>query len=317
MVPRSRLLRLLGAIVLVLAAGNAHAQQSPRCAQPVTSGDKPLASDCLFILRSAVGLQACSPVCACAPKGSLPVKVTDALLCLQSATGQAIALACPCVVCDPVVCDEPYATCGQEVIAAQTESVAACPSIAGAEQTECLARATKAAEAGADVCADFSLACPACCRTGGVNCALAPEVPKAVGAFEIPSRSILASTTDLPPGPGGVGFMLLQLPNGEMGFDPLLRTPVTAAAECAGAVLACFSPGQRNWAGCVTVVPTCPNDHPWEDDGPACCASACLGRYQELRRSGQANPAAIMAAIYDTPSCMPGFDEHTQRGAAQ
>jgi hypothetical protein len=311
--------RLLALLLLssLLLPPAAHAQQLPRCAQPASTGEKPIASDCLFILRSAVGLQTCSPECVCAPKGSLPVRATDALLCLKSATGQGVTLDCPCDVCDPSICDAPLATCGQQVDAAESESTAACPAEDGVERTECLARAGKAAAAGDGVCASFETACATCCQTGGEHCDLAPEVPKAVGSFELPSRTILESTPDLPPGPNGVGFMLLDLPNGQMGFDPTLRTPATAAAECAGAVLACFSPEQRNWAGCVTVVPTCPDDRPWESDGPACCVPACLGRYEELRRAGRSNPAALMAAIYETPSCMPGVDEYAQREAVK
>jgi len=303
---------------LTLTVSTVFAQQAPLCSRPVTTGDKPVTSDCLFILRTAVGLQICSPECACAPTGSLPIKATDALLCLKSATGQSVTLDCPCVVCEPTACDAPFAACGEQVLSAESESTAACPSDAGEERDACLARAAKASDAGDEVCDDFKSACTTCCASGGENCVLAPEVPKAVGTFETPSRNILIDNPpDLPPGPGGVGYMLLPLPSGEIGFDPALRTPVTAAAECAGAVLACFSPGQRNWAGCVTVVPTCADDQPWEGDGPACCTPACLARYQELRRSGQSNPAALTAAIYGSPSCMPGVDAFLQREAAQ
>jgi hypothetical protein len=66
------------------------------CAQPLSSGPMPTASDCLFILNAAVGATACSPECICAPKGSLPPAATDALLCLNKATGIDVALNCPC-----------------------------------------------------------------------------------------------------------------------------------------------------------------------------------------------------------------------------
>jgi hypothetical protein len=317
--PQRSLIAALVAAVLVatFARADAHAQEPPRCAQPVSTGAKPVASDCLFILRTAIGVQSCSPECACAPKGTLPVKATDALLCLKNATGQAVTLNCPCTVCEPSSCEPTFATCEQDVTAAQNESAAACPSDAGAERDACLARAQKAADAGDRICDAFQANCPTCCVTGGVNCNLAPEVPRAVGEFQIPGRDIVERTDNLPPGPNGVGFMLLPLPDGALGFDPFLRTPATAAAECAGAVLACFSPGERNWAGCLAVVPTCTSDRPWEDDGPACCTTACVERYEELRRAGRGNPAAFTAAIYEAPSCMPGLDEFTQRGALQ
>jgi hypothetical protein len=305
------------AVVLLLsaAAPDGRAADPPRCAQPVSAGAKPVASDCLFILRTAVGLQSCSPECACAPKGTLPVKATDALLCLKTATGQTVTLSCPCVVCEASSCEQTFATCEQDVVAAENDSLAACPTDAGAERDACLARAQSAVDAGDRICDAFHAACPSCCTSGGINCNLAPEVPRAVGDFQIPTRDIVERTDNLPPGPNGVGFMLLPLPDGALGFDPFLRTPATAAAECAGAVLACFSPGERNWAGCLAVVPTCTSDRPWEDDGPACCTTACVERYEELRRAGRGNPAAFTAAIYEAPSCMPGLDEFTQRGA--
>ncbi len=65
------------------------------CAQPVSGGEEPVATDCLFILGVAVGSRSCNPACVCAPKGSLPTTATDALLCLRRATGQAAALNCP------------------------------------------------------------------------------------------------------------------------------------------------------------------------------------------------------------------------------
>jgi hypothetical protein len=66
------------------------------CAQPASSGSNPTASDCLFILRTAVGAATCTPECICAPKGTLPTTASDALLCLKKAVGQGVTLACPC-----------------------------------------------------------------------------------------------------------------------------------------------------------------------------------------------------------------------------
>jgi hypothetical protein len=67
-----------------------------RCSQPVTSGVLPTATDCLFILSSAVGTLACDLDCICAPKGALPIAATDALICLKKATGVDVPLDCPC-----------------------------------------------------------------------------------------------------------------------------------------------------------------------------------------------------------------------------
>jgi hypothetical protein len=68
------------------------------CSQPASSGSGPSASDCLFILRTAVGSSTCGPACICAPKGSLPTFSSDALLCLRGSVGQPVVLDCPCEV---------------------------------------------------------------------------------------------------------------------------------------------------------------------------------------------------------------------------
>jgi hypothetical protein len=68
------------------------------CAQPVTSGSSPGATDCLFILRAAVGSVTCDPACICAPGGSLPTTATDSLVCLEAAVGETVTLSCPCDV---------------------------------------------------------------------------------------------------------------------------------------------------------------------------------------------------------------------------
>jgi len=66
-------------------------------AGPVTDGPTPKASDCLFILRDAVGTLACVPECMCAPAGGLPVTATDALMCLKKAVGvSGVVLDCRC-----------------------------------------------------------------------------------------------------------------------------------------------------------------------------------------------------------------------------
>jgi hypothetical protein len=72
------------------------AAQAQQCAQPLSSGSQPTASDCLFILKAAVGTEVCQPECVCVPSGNLPVKATDALLCLNAAVGVSVPLNCPC-----------------------------------------------------------------------------------------------------------------------------------------------------------------------------------------------------------------------------
>jgi len=72
------------------------------CSRPVSRssvGSRPVASDCLFILRAAVGLQGCSPECICRPTGNLAAAgptASDSLLCLKLTVGGSQAVSCPC-----------------------------------------------------------------------------------------------------------------------------------------------------------------------------------------------------------------------------
>ena len=66
------------------------------CSQPLTTGARPAASDCLYILRVAVGSQTCEPECICAPRGMGSATATDALLCLKFAVGGDVPLDCAC-----------------------------------------------------------------------------------------------------------------------------------------------------------------------------------------------------------------------------
>lgn len=64
------------------------------CAQPSTDGAEPKASDCVYVLKSAVGLLPCA-LCVCDVNGSTGLSAADALLCLKRAVGQAVTLKCP------------------------------------------------------------------------------------------------------------------------------------------------------------------------------------------------------------------------------
>jgi hypothetical protein len=200
-------------------------------------------------------------------------------------------------------------SCQLEATRDRDAKVAAC-SGSSEDVTACRDTADRVLASAESVCTNARSACTTCCSSQGSACAsIAPEVPKFAGTFRLPDRRDL-QTLDLPPGPKGTGFMLGELPDGVAWFDPALRTPVTAAAECASAVLACFEPQQRNFAGCFASVPVCPTDSPWTAEGPACCAAACPVRYQELRRQGRDEPTAMAAAIWEAPSCMPGVEGH-------
>lgn len=67
------------------------------CSTPKTGSGVPLASDCLFILRAAVGSEDCD-LCICDNSGDERVLASDALRCLRKAVGQDLDLSCP--VCD-------------------------------------------------------------------------------------------------------------------------------------------------------------------------------------------------------------------------
>jgi hypothetical protein len=82
-------------VALLMWAAPAHAAKGD-CSQPSTTGTGPAASDCLFILRVAVGSLTCTPACICAPSGTLPAKSSDALRCLRNSVGQDVSLDCPC-----------------------------------------------------------------------------------------------------------------------------------------------------------------------------------------------------------------------------
>lgn len=86
---------LLVAGVLAGPPSQAHAGAGS-CAQPLSSGASPVASDCLFILRAAVGSATCTKPCICAPKGTTPPRASDALLCLYKSVGTPTVLDCPC-----------------------------------------------------------------------------------------------------------------------------------------------------------------------------------------------------------------------------
>jgi hypothetical protein len=68
------------------------------CSQPISSGARPVASDCLFVLRAAVGSEACQ-LCVCDADGNGSGAATDALVCLRATLDTGIELKCP--TCGP------------------------------------------------------------------------------------------------------------------------------------------------------------------------------------------------------------------------
>lgn len=110
----ARLVRIVSMIVALLAAAVAAAPPVSAdlgdCAQPVSTGAAPVASDCLFILNVAVGADVCAPACTCAPRGTLPTTASDALVCLAVAVGGSTLLSCPCPVATTTTTAAPTTT---------------------------------------------------------------------------------------------------------------------------------------------------------------------------------------------------------------
>jgi hypothetical protein len=77
------------------------------CGQPVSNGDLPVATDCLYILRAAVGTSTCDPVCICDLNGTGGnPNATDALTCLNVSVGNPDLLQCDCGTVGPVAKDK-------------------------------------------------------------------------------------------------------------------------------------------------------------------------------------------------------------------
>lgn len=142
------------------------------------------------------------------------------------------------------------------------------------------------------------------------------DTPLFSGNFTAADRAALGALA-LPQMPGRPGLVLIGVPHGTLYFDPAERTPVSAAAECTVAVLSCYKPGERNWAGCLGNVPQCGDATPWVGDHPMCCASSCAARYQELRLAGEVGPAAFIKAVFRAPSCMPGINGYVPPDGSQ
>jgi len=86
----------LFSVMLVAAPFGASVAMAGECGQPLSSGTRPIASDCLFILDASVGARSCEPSCLCDLSLEGVVGATDALLCLQATVDASVAVDCPC-----------------------------------------------------------------------------------------------------------------------------------------------------------------------------------------------------------------------------
>jgi hypothetical protein len=225
-----------------------------------------------------------------------------------------LAAPAPGLAADPAVkacvadCNAARTACSETAAANAAAAQAACTG--APDVRECTARAKRIAKAGKKACKSARKSCKRCCRSPAPSCVAPPELPVASGEVVAPEREQLAALP-LPPGPDGRGFTVIPLPDGVLFIDPEDRSPVSAAGECAEAVIACFAPPERNLAGCLASVPLC-RGKPWKGDGPACCPAGCGERYQALRREGKGEAEAFGAALFAEPSCMPGLDGHEE-----
>jgi hypothetical protein len=89
-------------VAAITAAGTARVASAAQgdCAQPVSAGETPTASDALFVLRASTGLEGCEP-CVCDVDGSGAVGASDALITLRLASGNDDTAACPACGGDP------------------------------------------------------------------------------------------------------------------------------------------------------------------------------------------------------------------------
>jgi hypothetical protein len=209
-------------------------------------------------------------------------------------------------------CNEARAGCSAEVAESFAGRVASC--VGAEDEKDCKRVAKRFQKAGKKACKGARKACKRCCKQTPGSCVQEPELPLFSGSFELPEREALETALEeggFPPGPEGRGYTILELPDGVLYLDPSRRTPVSAAGECADAMLACFAPPERNAAGCFAMLATC-KGKPWKGNAPVCCPSACGERYQALRREGLGVEDALAAAIWLKPTCMPGLEGHVE-----
>ena len=81
---------------------------------------------------------------------------------------------------------------------------------------------------------------------------------------------------------------------------------ITAWADCAGMMSACLQATSGDFDTCVTGVPHCGTERPWEESSP-CCATACVTAYDGLRAKGTAAFDAYVQVFALELSCMPGL----------
>jgi len=98
---------------------------------------------------------------------------------------------------------------------------------------------------------------------------------------------------------------------GEAGSYVLVPRPadaLTALSTCTAMIVRCVDPATqgRSLDACVISPRRCTTAQPWQE--AACCAGACVDRYEQLRGAGTPPITAFRQTFYGTPSCAPGVD---------
>jgi hypothetical protein len=84
---------VFGLFVAIAAAPHVSRAARGDCAQPITDGSAPVATDALYLLETSIGLHFCKR-CICDVDGSGATTASDALFTLKAAVGVPVALAC-------------------------------------------------------------------------------------------------------------------------------------------------------------------------------------------------------------------------------
>lgn len=124
-----------------------------------------------------------------------------------------------------------------------------------------------------------------------------PGPPDDTWMEELPP-SFLGDQSDIH---GGLGIV----------FDPDLRDPVTAMADCGALISACLEETQGDFDACVLGVAVCRTDSPWTEEGP-CCPDACVAQFRAARDGGQTGFDAYVRTWALDGSCFPGVPERVR-----
>jgi hypothetical protein len=91
----------------------------------------------------------------------------------------------------------------------------------------------------------------------------------------------------------------------DLAFNPTLRDPVTAYADCGAWLSGCLEDRQGDFDACVASVPICQTDTPWEEGD--CCPSACQADYQTAVAGGTAPYNAYIDTFALDRTCFAGL----------